>query len=157
MTAIMSRDYFAEFKREGTTLDRRAVANNETYSYTYGQTANIGTIFHLYGGKYFKTLDMSEWGGFTDLSLPSLLNLESLILGRTSRQYALSSLVIGNKMPMLKMIDVTNYNTLSTLDLSDCSKLEQVKTRGCTNMGTITLPNGAPLNNLILSKRFINS
>ena len=152
VTAIMSRDYFAEFKREGTTLDRKAVANNGTYSYTYGQTANIGTIFHLYGGKYFKTLDMSEWGGFTDLSLPSLLNLENLILGRTSRQYALSSLVIGNKMPMLKMIDVTNYNTLSTLDLSDCSKLEQVKTSGCTNMGTITLPNGAPLNNLILSK-----
>lgn len=150
VSATMSRDYYVEFRRESTTMDRKFVPNNGAYSYTYGQTANVGTIFHLLGGKYFKTLNMSDWGGFTDLTLPVLLNLEQLVLGKAGRTYTLSELIIGAKMPMLKTIDITNYTVIPSLDLSGCTKMEVVYARGCTNLGTINFANGSPINELIL-------
>lgn len=150
VSAVMSRDYYGEFRREAAVMKREFVAKNGTFTYTYNQTANVGTIFHLYGGKYFKILNLATWGGFTDLTLPNLQSLEQLILGSTSKVYTLSELVIGSKFPMLKMIDITNYTVLPSLNLDGCKKLEQVKARGTTNLGTIRFPEGAPLTSLIL-------
>lgn len=150
VSLTMGRPYYVEFRRESTPVDREYVPAGGAWSYTYEFAANIGTIFHLYGGKYFRTLDLSEWGGFTDLSFPTLVNLEKLVLGRAGKQYTLSALVIGNKMPMLKEIDVTNYTQLPSLDLSGAVKLEKVIAKGATGMGTIALPKGSPVNDLTL-------
>lgn len=144
--AIMARDYYVEFRRESQPMKKGFAAKNTEWTYTYAETANVGTIFHFLGGKYFKVLDVSEWGGFTDLTLPVLQSLEHLILGRATKTYTLSELVIGTKLPMLKIIDITNYTVLPSLDVSGCVKLEQIIAVGCTSLGTIRLPQGSPLN-----------
>lgn len=152
VSAELSRDYYVEFRREAAIMDRKFVdvSVNPVHTYTYNQTANVGTIFHYYGGKFFKKLNMATWGGFTDLTLPNLVNLEELILGMTGRTYTLSELVIGTKFPMLKVLDITNYTVLPSLNLEGCLKLQTLRARGTTSLGTIRFPEGAPLTTAVL-------
>lgn len=148
------RDFYFEFRREGDTMVHQKVTKDVEWSYTYNQMANIGTIFHLYGGEWMKKLDLSAWGGFTDMSLPTLPVLEELILGSSAKTYALTELVLGTKIPMLRKLEVVNYTNLSSLDLSGCNRLEEVNASGCTKMSTITFAEGALINKLHLPENF---
>lgn len=148
------RDFYFEFRREGDTMVHQKVAKDVEWSYTYNQMANIGTIFHLYGGEWMKKLDLSAWGGFTDMSLPTLPVLEELILGSSAKTYALTELVLGTKIPMLRKLEVVNYTNLPSLDLSGCNRLEEVNASGCTKMSTITFAEGALINKLHLPENF---
>ena len=148
------RDFYFEFRREGDTMVHQKVTKDVEWSYTYNQMANIGTIFHLYGGEWMKKLDLSAWGGFTDMSLPTLPVLEELILGSNAKTYALTELVLGTKIPMLRKLEVVNYTNLPSLDLSGCNRLEEVNASGCTKMSTITFAEGALINKLHLPENF---
>ena len=148
------RDFYFEFRREGDTMVHQKVTKDVEWSYTYNQMANIGTIFHLYGGEWMKKLDLSAWGGFTDMSLPTLPVLEELILGGNAKTYALTELVLGTKIPMLRKLEVVNYTNLPSLDLSGCNRLEEVNASGCTKMSTITFAEGALINKLHLPENF---
>lgn len=148
------RDFYFEFRREGDTMVHQKVTKDVEWSYTYNQMANIGTIFHLYGGEWMKKLDLSAWGGFTDMSLPTLPVLEELILGGSAKTYALTELVLGTKIPMLRKLEVVNYTNLPSLDLSGCNRLEEVNASGCTKMSTITFAEGALINKLHLPENF---
>lgn len=148
------RDFYFEFRREGDTMVHQKVAKDVEWSYTYDQMANIGTIFHLYGGEWMKKLDLSAWGGFTDLNLPTLPVLEELVLGSSANTYALTELVMGTKLPMLRKLDVVNYTNLPSLDLSGCNRLEEVNAAGCTALSTITFAEGAAVNTLHLPQNF---
>lgn len=148
------RDFYFEFRRESDTMVHEKVIKDVEWSYTYGQTANIGTIFHLYGGEWMKKLDLSAWGGFTDMSLPTLPVLEELVLGSSAKTYALTELVLGTKLPMLRKLDVVNYTNLPSLDLSGCNRLEEVNASGCTKLATITFAEGAVLNKLRIPANF---
>lgn len=152
--ATPARDFYFEFRRESDTMTHDAVKKDQQWSYTYGQTANIGTIFHLYGGEWMKHLDLSAWGGFTDMSLPTLPVLEELILGSSAKTYALTELVLGTKIPMLRKLEVVNYTNLPSLDLSGCNRLEEVNASGCTKLATITFAEGAVLNKLRIPANF---
>ena len=152
--ATPARDFYFEFRREGETMTHDAVAKDREWSYTYGQMANIGTIFHLYGGEWMKKLDLGDWGGFTDMSLPNLPVLEELVLGNSGNTYALTELVLGTKLPMLRKLDVVNYVNLPSLDLSGCNRLEEVNAAGCTALSTITFAEGAAVNRLHLPSNF---
>ena len=148
------RDFYFEFRREGDTMVHQKVTKDVEWSYTYNQMANIGTIFHLYGGEWMKKLDLSAWGGFTDMSLPTLPVLEEFILGSSAKTYALTELVLGTKIPMLRKLEVVNYTNLPSLDLSGCNRLEEVNASGCTKMSTITFAEGALINKLHLPENF---
>ena len=152
--ATSLRDFYFEFRREGDTMVHQKVTKDVEWSYTYNQMANIGTIFHLYGGEWMKKLDLSAWGGFTDMSLPTLPVLEELILGSSAKTYALTELVLGTKIPMLRKLEVVNYTNLPSLDLSGCNRLEEVNASGCTKMSTITFAEGALINKLHLPENF---
>ena len=152
--ATPARDFYFEFRREGETMTHDAVEKDGQWSYTYGQTANIGTIFHLFGGEWMKKLDLSDWGGFTDMSLPNLPVLEELVLGNSGNTYALTELVLGTKLPMLRKLDVVNYTNLPSLDLSGCNRLEEVNAAGCTALSTITFAEGAAVERLHLPANF---
>ena len=152
--ATPARNFYFEFRREGETMTHDAVNKDTEWSYTYGQTANIGTIFHLYGGEWMKKLDLSDWGGFTDMSLPNLPVLEELVLGNSGNTYALTELVLGTKLPMLRKLDVVNYTNLPSLDLSGCNRLEEVNAAGCTALSTITFAEGAAVERLHLPANF---
>ena len=152
--ATPARDFYFEFRREGDTMAHDAVKKDEEWSYTYGQMANIGTIFHLYGGEWMKKLDLSDWGGFTDMSLPTLPVLEELTLGDSSHTYALTELVLGTKLPMLRRLDVVNYVNLPSLDLGGCNRLEEVNASGCSALSAIAFAEGAAVNKLHLPANF---
>lgn len=150
VSAVLTKDYYIELRRESTTMTSDFVEKDTEWSYTYDQVANVGTIFHLFGGKFFKKLDMSMWGGFTDLTFPNLENLEDLVLGHTSRRYGLSELVVGSKFPLLSKIDITNYFNLPSLNLSACTSLKEIIAVGCDRLGTINLPAGSQLEKMTL-------
>ena len=152
--ATPARDFYFELRREGDTMVHSAVSKNAEWSYTYGQTANIGTIFHLLGGVFMKSLNLSEWGGFTDMNIPTLPILEELILGKVGSSYTLTELVIGTKLPMLKMLDIRNYTKLSALDLSGCNRIEEVNASGCAALSTISFVEGCPLRKLYLPANY---
>ena len=152
--AIPAKDFYFAFVREAAVLDHRKVSKNTAWSYTYNQMANIGTIFHFYGGEVLKNLDLSSWGGFTDLSLPKMPLLDTLILGKEGSTYTLTELVIGNKLPMLKHLDMRNYTMLSSVDLSGCEQIEEVNATGCTALSTMNLANGAQIKSLHLPANY---
>ncbi|MGL4520793.1 MAG: CotH kinase family protein [Phocaeicola sp.] len=152
--ATPSRDFYFEFRRESTPMVHQAVQEGVEWSYSYNQTANIGTIFHLLGGIFMSKLDLSQWGGFTDLNLPTLPVLEELIMGRVGSSYTLSEIAIGTKLPMLKLLDIRNYTRLATLDLSGCNRIEEVNALGCESLSTINFVEGCPLNKLHLPANF---
>lgn len=154
--AWSGRDWYMSFVREGSELIHKKVAKGEEFSYTYGETANIGTIFHLYGCEHANKIDLSEWGGFTDLTLPTLPRLETLVLGRDGKEYALTEFALGNKVPMLRVIDIRNYIGLAGLDLSGCNLLEEVNASGCTALSSMTLAEGSPIRKLVLPNNFSN-
>lgn len=145
VTAVAAREFYFEFKREGQSMTRSKVINNQEWSYTYGEEANVGTIFHLYGGEWMKKLDLSSWGGFTDLQIPKLPVLVELILGKSSSSYSLTELVIGTNLPMLKKLVMTNYTNLTSLSLSNCAKLEYLDAGGCSSLATLTFAESSPL------------
>ncbi len=151
--ATANRDFYFQVRREGTVMTHAKVAKGVEWSYTYPNDANIGTIFHLYGGLYMSSLDMSEWGGFVDLNLPTLPVLYTLKLGGASgKTYPLTEIAVGNKLPMLKVLDIRNYTALPSIDLSSCTRLEQVNALGCNNLASISFADGAPLQLLVLPK-----
>jgi hypothetical protein len=148
--AWAARDFYFAFVRESAVLIHTAVATGQQWSYTYNQVANVGTIFHFYGGEYAGKIDLSDWGGFTDLNIPRLLRLEDLILGQIGKTYGLTEIAIGDKLPMLRKLDVRNYYLLPSLDLSKCTRLEEVQAGGCTSLSTINFAEGCPLKTLYL-------
>lgn len=145
VSAVAAREFYFEFKREGTSMYRKKVVDGEEWSYTYGEVANVGTIFHLYGGQWMRKLDLSNWGGFTDLQIPRLPVLEELILGKNSSSYSLTELVIGENLPMLKKLVMPNYVGIPSLNLGSCTKLQHLDARGCSSMSTMTFAESAPL------------
>ena len=148
--ATPSRGFYFAFLRESAVLSHDKVIAGKEWSYTYNAVANVGTAFHFYGGQFTKKLDLSEWGGFTDLNLPTLPILEDLVMGREGEGYGLTELAIGSKLPMLRRLDIRNYNRLPSLDLSGCSRLEEVEATGCTSLSSISFAEGCPLGKLHL-------
>jgi hypothetical protein len=148
--AWAARDFYFAFVRESAVLVQTAVSAGVQWSYTYNNVANVGTIFHFYGGEYAGKIDLSAWGGFTDLNIPRLTRLEELVLGKTGNTYGLTEIAIGDKLPMLRKLDVRNYNQLPSLDLSKCTRLQEVQSGGCTSLSTINFAEGCPLATLYL-------
>ncbi len=152
--AVAAREFYFEFRREGETMTHDKVTKDELWSYTYNQVANIGTIFHLFGGVWMKKLDLSDWGGFTDMNIPILPILEELVLGNSNKTYTLTELVIGTKLPMLESLEIVNYTNLPSLDLSGCTRIKAVNATGCNALSTILFAQGAPLSTLHLPKNY---
>ena len=152
---VPSRDFYFEFRREGTTMVHSAVTKDVEWSYTYDQTANIGTIFHLLGGLWMKKIDFSGWNGFTDINIPRLPSLEELVLGATT-QNSLSEISLTDKLPMLKILRMPNYVNIPSMNLSSCRRLEYVDFRGCTRLANIEFAEGSPVNEIRLENSGID-
>lgn len=152
--AVAARDFYFEFRREGETMAHDKVTKDQEWSYTYNQVANVGTIFHLLGGIFMKMLDLSGWGGFTDVSLPKLPVLEALVMGTDGKTYSLTEFVIGDKLPMLRTLAICNYTKLPSLDLSNCTRIEEIDASGCSSMSTIVIAEGAPLSKLRVPENY---
>lgn len=148
--ATASRPFYFSVTRESAVMASSIVQPNVEWSYTYPSEANIGTIFHFYGGKWVIKLNLSEWGGFTDLNLPTMPVLQELIMGMDGRTYSLSGVQFADKIPMLKKLDIRNYISIPSLDLVGMPRLEELNARGCTTLSTINFATGANINKLTL-------
>lgn len=148
--ATTNRDTYLQVRREGTVMTHDKVAKGQEWSYTYNNEANIGTIFHFYGGVFTEKLDLSEWGGFTDLNIPVLPALKELVLGSAGKSYNLTALSISTKLPMLEKLDIQNYVGIPTLDLTGCERLKSLNARGCSSMTSISIAEGAPIEQMVL-------
>ena len=151
-----AKDYYFAFVRESTVLSHQFIKAGADFSYTYNNEANIGTIFHIYGGDWAKKLDLSNWGGFTSLSIPKLKVLEELKLGSATKTYTLPTLTIGDSLPLVKKIDITNYTGLTTLDLGGCQVLQELLASGCISLTNLRIYEGAPLVKLVLPINYSN-
>ena len=154
--AVASIDYYFAFTRESAVLVHQKVTAGQEFTYTYDNEANIGTIFHFYGGDWAKKIDLSNWGGFTSINIPRLKVLEELILGKDGATYVLPTFSVGGSLPLLRKFDIRNYTEIPTLDLSQCSLLENVNATGCTNLSSIKFYSGAPLSKLRLPSNYKN-
>lgn len=137
LRAVTGRDFYLEFKREGTSMLHKKVQKGEEFVYRYDQVANIGTIFHLYGGQWITKLDLSDWGGFTNLDIPNMPVLEELIMGKEGKSYGLTEFAIRDNLPMLRKLSLNGYENLPSLNLTGCSRLEEVDARGCNSLSSI--------------------
>lgn len=152
--AVAARDYYISFVRESAPLKTEFVRKDQEFTYTYPQEANIGTIFHLYGGNWIKKVDLSGWGGFTSITIPRMQVLEEMILGGSGNTYTLPALTIGDALPLLKKLDITNYTALATLDLSGCRSIDSVIARGCSSLTSIKLADAAPIRTMVLPQNY---
>lgn len=150
--ATSSRDYHFQVKRESTIMTHQEVKKGVEFTYTYPNDANIGTIFRFYGGEFASKIDMSDWGGFTDLNLPTFPAMTELILGNETKTYSLSEMSIGDKFPMLTKLDITNYNNIPSFDLSLSTRLEEFIAKGCDLMNTVRFALGCPISRMVLPK-----
>lgn len=142
------RDFYFAFSREGSVMTHAAVVAEQEWSYTYNNMANIGTIFHFYGGEYVRKLDLSLWGGFADINLPYMPKLQELTLGVAGHEYQLSELAIGTKIPMMTKLVMRNYIKIPSVDLSRCAHLVSFDGRGCSALSVANFAEGAPLNSI---------
>lgn len=142
------RDFYFAFYREGAVMTHVPVAAEQEWSYTYDNMANIGTIFHFYGGQYVRKLNLSLWGGFTDMNLPYMPKLQELTLGVDGKEYLLSELSIGTKMPMLTKLMMRNYTRIPALDLSRSALLQSFDGKGCSALSVVSFADGAPINSI---------
>jgi hypothetical protein len=151
-----ARKFYAEVRKESTEiLIHQAVEANTDFSYTNPSETAVGTIYHLFGGAWISILDLSNWGGFQDLTFPSGLNhLTKLILGNSGKTYGLANIGIFATMPMLSYLDITNYITVPTVDLTSCTRLETVIATGCTSLTSISFASGIPLTTLKLPANY---
>lgn len=158
--ATLARDFYAEFRREGTRMVHKKVLAGEEFTYTYNEVANIGTIFHLLGGAWFRKLDLADWGGFTNLDIPTMPVLEELILGREGKEYGLTELTLGSsadvvsRLPMLKKLSIYGYKNLTNLNLSRCTRLEEVDARGCSKLANIEFASSSTLRKIRLPENY---
>lgn len=152
--AVSARQFYFEFRREGETMVSERVERDQEWSYTYPQVANIGTIFHLYGGSWMKKLDLSDWGGFTDLNIPTLPVLEELILGKDGETYTITGFPLGSNVPLVKRIDIRNYINITTLDLRACSHLEELNASGCTKLANVLFGESCPLETFYVPENY---
>lgn len=154
ITVVPNRDYYFAFVRESAVLSHTKVTENQEWSYTYSEVANIGTIFHFYGGKWASKVDLSAWGGFTDLNIPTMPVLQELVLGADGSTYSLTEIAIGSKLPMLQKLDVRNYIKLASLNLNECTKLKEINASGCTELSTIKFAEGSPIATIALPANY---
>lgn len=152
--ATAARDFYFEFRREGEAVSHEAVKAGEEWTYTYGVEANIGTIFHLLGGAWMSSIDLSQWGGFTDINFPRLPVLRRLVMGAAGRTYRLTELSFADKLPMLEELEMQNYVALPAIDLSGCTRLRRADFSGCTALSSARFAPGALLEELALPAAF---
>ena len=106
------------------------MARQRRTAHSHGKGTAQGDVFHLYGIKWLKELDMSNWGGYEYIYfVGSMPTLEKLIIGgHRGAAPNVEDIVLGSNTPSLKYIDITNI-PISNIDLSNCIYLETLIAR----------------------------
>lgn len=112
---------------------------NDTETYVYGasEIKDLGDLSSQYLGLF---------------SFPGETKLETLVLGNRTNGYYnpnFSALSIGNAAPQLKLLDISNTQLKSTVDLSNCQNIQKVFACG-SSITSVSLPSYGVLEELRL-------
>lgn len=126
------------------------------FALSEGKGTAQGDVFHLYGIKWLKELDMSNWGGYEYIYfVGNMPTLEKLVIGgHRGAAPNVADVVLGNNTPSLKHLDITNI-PISNIDLSNCIYLETLIASG-SKLASVALAEGCNIKNLYLPNTFTN-
>lgn len=168
LTAVADGKYYFGISSDLVSLNNThsKVEAGATWVYNHTEIPATGSVFHLYGIKEMKELDLGNWGGFNTFTINSCPVLEKFVFGSMSANpNVLTDLAIGTKMPLLKYIDVSNTvgggeagdsATFNNLDLTGCLYIETVIAQGCSNLATISFAEGSLVNYMLLPTGYKN-
>ena len=135
---------------------------SQSYVFTTGSLA-IGDPIAIYGAPHIKELDLSTMSDvIAEITLTGVYNndlgtkLEKLIIGSPRKTNVRLQEVSGiKKATALKYLDMTNLSGLTSINLSDNFYLQELYAAG-TNISSMVLAEGAPINHLVLPATFKN-
>lgn len=157
LKAKTSRNYYLSLY-EASSQRFHQLLTPETeldYQSEYGVDLSIGAVFHLYGIKWLKELDLSNWGGYEYLTFGSMPTLETLILGgHRGSAPAIAPIVLGTSTPSLKYLDITNI-AVTSIDLTGCIYLEDLIASG-SKLASVDLASGCNIKRMVLPETFTN-
>lgn len=149
LSAKAARGTYFMVTADNATKKHDAAAVGTSWTYTHETATAIGTTFNFYGTSWVKELDLSGWGGFTNLDLAPMPKLETLVLGGQTASTA-SSITFGDNVPHLKELEMGSWTGLTYLDLGGCGLLESADLSGCTALASVDFAAGAPIEELTL-------
>lgn len=152
-----SREYYVAIHSDmtGQLTHQKVEAGNKLNVILNADKVDIGAIYHIYGIRWLKELDLSNWGGFESLEASSVMpTLETLILGGHRGSATGFSTTIFDKVPSLKYLDMTNIK-LSSVDLTLCPYLETLIATG-TNLTSVLFAEGSNVSDIYLPSTFTN-
>lgn len=158
LSATTSRDYYLSLMEATSQKLFKKVSPEDTFYYesAEGITTSQGDVYHLYGVKWLKTLDLSNWGGYEYIYFNATMpTLERLILGGNRKSSdTIESLLIANTAPSLKYLDITNIQ-ITNVDLTGCIYLEELIATG-SKLSSVALAEGCNINRMVLPSTFNN-
>lgn len=157
LTLETSRDYYVAIHSDMTgQLTHQMVVPGEPLTVTLNaDKVDIGAIYHIYGIRWLKSLDVSNWGGFENFNATDVMPaLETLILGGHRGTAESFGTKIFEYTPALKYLDMTNVK-LTAVDLTKCPYLETLIATG-TKLTTAVFAEGSNLELLLLPTTFTN-
>lgn len=136
---------------------------NQTHTFQITEKVNLGDPIAIYGAPHIKELDLSlmsdrlavlQLAGVYDKDLGT--KLEKLTIGSSVKTNVRLQEVSGIKnATALKYLDITNLSGLTSIDLSNNFYLQELYASG-TNISSMVLAEGAPINHLVLPATFKN-
>ena len=99
---------------------------------------------------------MSNWGGYEYVYFKATMpTLERFILGgNRSSSETVENLLIGNTMPSLKYLDITNIK-VTNIDLTGCIYLEELIASG-SKLASVSLAEGCNIQRMVLPETLAN-
>lgn len=158
LSATVSRDQYLGVVEATDYKAHQLVKPGELFEFALsdGKGTAQGDVFHLYGIKWLKELDLSNWGGYEYIYfVGNMPTLEKLVIGgHRGAAPNVADIVIGNSAPSLKHLDITNI-PISNIDLSGCIYLEELIADG-SNLVSVALANGCNIQYMSLPESFNN-
>lgn len=158
LSATTSRDYYVSLMEATNQKLFKKVTPKDVFYYetVEGISTSLGDVYHLYGVKWLKTLDLSNWGGYEYIYFTATMpTLERLILGGSRKSSDnIEALQIANTAPALRHLDITNIQ-VSNIDLTGCIYLEELIATG-TKLTSVALAEGCNIQRMVLPSTFNN-
>lgn len=156
LTATVSRDQYLGVVEATDYKAHQLIKPGELFEFALsdGKGTAQGDVFHLYGIKWLRELDMSNWGGYEYIYfVGNMPTLEKLVIGgHRGAAPNVADVVLGTSTPSLKYLDITNI-PISNIDLSNCIYLETLIASG-SKLASVSLAEGCNIKNMILPATF---
>lgn len=158
LSATVSRNQYVSVVEATDYKTHELVEPGKTFNFALspGKGTAQGDVFHIYGIKWLKELDMSNWGGYEYIYFNGKMpTLEKLIIGgHRGAAPKVADIELGSNTPSLKYIDITNI-PISNIDLSGCIYLEDIIANG-SSLVSVSLAEGCNIQRMILPSSFTN-